>query len=169
MKELLWDTIRREIALSDSMETLVEEYSRSCGAVSREQALRRDIADAKRAYDKASMLYESLYPNYIDRVITEQDYLRLKEHYRSDMEQAKARRETAERLLNDFRKETTENGWIAAFQKFRDETELTESMAHALVERVDVDAENRLTVTLRYRDEFMALVRSLEAGKAGTV
>lgn len=77
--------------------------------------------------------------------------------------------ETAERLLNDFRKETTENGWIAAFQGFRDETELTESMAHALVERVDVDAENRLTVTLRYRDEFMALVRSLEAGKAGTV
>ena len=42
-------------------------------------------------------------------------------------------------------------------------------MVHALVERVDVDAENRLTVTLRYRDEFMALVRSLEAGKAGTV
>lgn len=169
LKELLWDTIRREIALSDSMEKLAEEYSRSCGAVRREQALRRDIADAKKAYDKASMLYESLYPNYIDRVITEQDYLRLKEHYRNDMEQAKARMETAERLLNDFRKETTENGWIAAFQRFRDETELTESMAHALVERVDVDAENRLTVTLRYRDEFMALVRSLEAGKAGAV
>ena len=166
LKEILWETIQHEIALSDDMEKLAEQYSRTREASNREQTLRRDAAEAKKAYEKAEMFYESLYPHYVERMITEQDYLRMKRKYQDEMERAKARTDAAEELLREFHKETTENEWLAAFQKFRNAAELTEQMVHALIERVEVDAENHLTVTLRYRDEYFALIRRLNDGKA---
>ena len=36
-------------------------------------------------------------------------------------------------------------------------------MAHALIERVEIDAENHVSITLRYQDEYIALVRLLAA------
>ena len=36
-------------------------------------------------------------------------------------------------------------------------------MAHALIERVEVDAENHVSVILRYRDEYRALLQLLKA------
>ena len=69
LKEILWETIQHEIALSDDMEKLVEQYSRTPEVTDREQALRRDAAEAKQTYDKAGMFYESLYPNYVEHII----------------------------------------------------------------------------------------------------
>ena len=56
-----------------------------------------------------------------------------------------------------------ENPWLTACGKFKEETALTEVMAHALIERVEIDAENRISITLRYRDEYSALLRLLAA------
>ena len=40
-------------------------------------------------------------------------------------------------------------------------------MAHALIERVEIDADNHIKIALRYRDEYNALVQLLAAeGKA---
>ena len=36
-------------------------------------------------------------------------------------------------------------------------------MAHALIKRVEVDAENNVSITLRYRDEYSALLQLLES------
>ena len=36
--------------------------------------------------------------------------------------------------------------------------------AHALIDCVEVDADNRISITLRYRDEYRALLQLLEAG-----
>jgi len=51
---------------------------------------------------------------------------------------------------------------VTACGQYRQETSLTEAMAHALVERVEVDAENHVSITLRYRDEYRALLQLLE-------
>ena len=166
LKGILWETIQREIALSDSTEDMVERYSRTREASGREQALRRDAADAKQAYEKASLFYDSLYPNYVAHIITEEDYTRMKRSYQEAMEQADSRMKAAETALRDYRQETVENPWLTAFRQFRDEPELTERMAHALVERIEADAENHITVTLRYRNEYLALIQRLDAGKA---
>ena len=42
-------------------------------------------------------------------------------------------------------------------------------MARELVERVEIDAENHITVTLRYREERDALIRRLEQEEAKPV
>ena len=109
------------------------------------------------------MLYDSLYQNYADKLMTEQEYTEMKRQYRSDMERAQARLEELEQRQRDERQRTTENPWLTACDQFKEETALTEAMAHALIERVEIDAENRVSITLRYRDEYNSLLRLLAA------
>ncbi len=167
LKEILWDALRREIALAENLDKLVRQYNRSAKAVSQETAIKREIAAVKQTLGRAAMLYDSLYQNYVDKLMTEQEYMEMKQKYRSDMDRAKARLEALEHQQKESRRQTTENPWLTACGQYRQETELTEAMAHALIERVEIDARNRVSITLRYRDEYRALLRLLEAeGKA---
>ena len=43
----------------------------------------------------------------------------------------------------------------------------SEEMAHALIERIEIDADSHVSVTLRFRDEYRALIGLLvENGEA---
>lgn len=163
LKEILWDTLRQEIALAGKMEKLTRAYHRSAKVVSREDALKREIATAKQAVERADRLYDSLFQSYHDKLLTEQEYMQLRQQYRADGEAAQDRLEALERQQQDERQRTIENPWLTTCGRFQADTELTEDMAHALIDRVEVDAENHISITLRYRDEYRALLRLLDA------
>ena len=161
--EILWDTLQREIALAENLDKLVRQYSKSSKAVSQEAAVQREITATKQSLSRAEMLYDSLFQNYADKLMTEREYTEMKRQYRSDMERAQTRLNELEQRQKEERQQTTENPWLTACGKFKEETALTEVMAHALIERVEIDAENRISITLRYRDEYSALLRLLAA------
>ena len=163
LKEILWDALQREIALAGNLDKLVRQYSRSAKAVGQENAVKREIAAAKQALDRAKMLYDSLYQNYADKLMTEREYTEMKRQYRADMDRAQARLDELERRQQERRRQTTENPWLTACGQFKEEQALTEAMAHALIERVEVDGKNHVSITLRYRDEYRALLQLLEA------
>lgn len=163
LKEILWDTLQREIALAVNLDKLVRQYSRSAKAVSQEAAVKREIAAARQALDRANMLYDSLFQNYADKLMTEREYTEMRHQYRSDMERTQARLDELERQQQETRRQTTENPWLTACGQFKEEKVLTGDMAHALIERVEVDAKNHISITLRYRDEYRALLQLLEA------
>lgn len=167
LKEILWDTLQREIALAGNMERLVREYGRSKGAVSQEQTLEREAIAAQQAYDRSSRLHDSLFQNYADNLMTEREYMEMKRQYRADMERAKQRLEDVKQRRQSVEQQTAKNPWLTSFRRYREESELTEEMAHTLIERVEVDADNRVSITLRFRDEYRELLLLLtEAGKA---
>ena len=118
--------------------------------------------NAQRAFDRARRLHDSLYQSYVDQLVTEQEYLSMRQQYRSDMEQAKIRLEEIKQRKEEILQKTAGNPWLAACGNFRGEEALTEEMVHALVDRIEVDAENHLFITLRYQDEYQSLVRLLE-------
>ena len=95
--------------------------------------------------------------------MSEREYTEMKRQYRSDMERAQARLDELEQRQKDERQQTMENPWLTACGQFREEQALTADMAHALIERVEIDAENHVSITLRYRDEYNALLRLLAA------
>ena len=165
--EILWDTLQREIALAENLDKRVRQYSKSSKAVSQEAAVNREIAATKQALNRAKMLYDSLFQNYADKLMSEQEYTEMKRQYRSDMEQAQVRLDELEQRQREERQQTAENPWLAACGQFKEETALTEAMAHALIERVEIDAEDHVSITLRYRDEYGALLQLLTvAGEA---
>jgi len=111
-----------------------------------------------------------LYQNYVNRLMSEREYLELKKQYKSDMEQARERLEAAERRRSMEQQRTERNPWLTAFSRFQNENGLTEEMAHALIERVEVDASNHIAITLRYQDEYRVLLQFLEnEGRAVSV
>ncbi len=159
--EILWDMLKQEIALAGNMEKLAREYDRSQKAAGMEASLRRETVDAQQALDRARRLHDSLYQSYVDRLVTEQEYLSMKQQYRADMEQARIRLDEIKKRKEDLQRKMANNPWLAACGSFQGETALTEEMVHALVDRVEVGAENRLSIALKYRDECQSLVTLL--------
>lgn len=164
--EILWDTLKREIALAENLEKMVRKYSRSERSSAIEESLDQETMEAQRSFDRAWRLHDSLYQSYVDQLVTEQEYSSMRQQYRSDMEQAKVRLDEIKQRKEEMLKKTTNNPWLAAYNNFRGETALTEEMVHALVGRIEVDADNRLFITLLYQDEYQSLVRLLEEAGA---
>lgn len=162
LMEILWDTLKQEIALAENMEKMVQKYNHSERAAGIEASLEQETSDAQRAFDRAWRLHDSLYQSYVDKLVTEQEYLSMRQQYRADMEQAKTRLDEIKQRKEAILKKTAGNPWLAACGNFRSEEALTEEMIRALVDRIEVDAQNHLFITLRYRDECEALVRVLE-------
>ena len=57
---------------------------------------------------------------------------------------------------------TSQNPWVAAFQKHTGTVELTDKLVQALVERITVYANNRIEIELKYRDERAVLLDELQ-------
>ena len=147
--------------LGGKMEKLAREYSHSAKVISREDALKREIAAAKQAVERANRLYDSLFQSYHDKLMDEQEYTELRRQYRAEGVAAQERLEALERQRQGERRQTVENPWLTTCKRFRADTELTEDMAHALIDRVEVDADNHISITLRYRDEYRSLLQLL--------
>jgi len=162
--EILWDTLQREIALAEEVEKLVRQHSHSPKVKSLEDAMRREIAAAQQARDRAEMLHDSLYQNYIDHLMAEKEYMEMKGQYKADMARAQEQLENAAQRLQESKDRAEHNPWLTSFGQYRGEAELTDAMAHALIERIEVDAENHVSIVLRYRDAYKSLVHMLEDG-----
>lgn len=163
LKEVLWRELQTQIVLAGDLEVLLDRFQRSEGFLRQEEIQCREITAARKKLERTKMLYDSLYQNYVDRLINEQEYIRMKQEYRADIEQAQKSLEKYETRRKECKQQSVGNPWLAAYSRFRQETELTAGMAHALIERVVVDAGNHISITLRYRDEYLALVKLLEA------
>ena len=162
LKELLWDTIQRELALAGALEKQIRQHSRSVAVRNYEVSLKQEIVTVRKSLDRAEMLYDRLFQDYTDKLMTEREYTELRTQYRSDIEKARTRLEELEQQHQDQEYKTTRNPWLTVCSQFQAESELTEDMAHALIERIEVDGSNHVSVTLRYQDEYRALVQLLE-------
>ncbi len=166
LKEVLWSTLRREIQLAENVGKLVKVYEHSPAILESKSALEQELRKASQALERYKTLHDSLYENYVDGLMDEWEYTEMKRQYRSQMEQAQARLDELEQQKASRARQTTRNLWLTACSHFADETGLTEEIAHALIQRVEVDASGYISITLRYQDEFQNLVSILQtAGK----
>lgn len=94
-------------------------------------------------------------------------YLEMKKHYQDEIQRGQARVEDLERQKAMYIRQSLQNPWLDTCSKFTGAAELTEEMAHALIERIEVGTDNRVSVILRYQDERASLMELLaSAGKA---
>ena len=135
LKEILWDTLRQEIEATVNMEELVRQYGSSRESAGLVRAMEQEVFTAQQDRDRAQRLRDSLFESYLEKLVTEQEYTELRKQYQEEI-----------------------NPWLKAFGRYRGETELSEEMAHELIQRVEVDADDNVAVTLRYRDEYASLV-----------
>ena len=166
LMEVLWDCIQQQIILAGDMAEQVKKYAHFPAAIDRKNELERSCLSAKQTLSRYKRLHDSLYQNYVDDLMDELEYAEMKRQYQAEAEQAQAQVEQLERQLSSLSTQTAANPWLQSFTRFAGETELTEGMAHALIQRIEVDKDENITIHLKYRDEYAELAALLNTEAA---
>ena len=164
---MLMQAIQTQIELAADMDELVRRVNSSPKHRKRTADLQGRLDSAKKALKRYNNLYDSLYQNYVDKLMTEQEYITLKSRYRAEAEEAERLIEALTRQQVEESEHTPENRFLTAFGSFKGEDTLTKEMAQALIERVYVDGNSHIEIIFRYRDEYRALCTYLEGKENG--
>ncbi len=164
---MLMQAIQTQIELAADMDELVRRVNSSPKHRKRTADLQGRLDSAKKALKRYNNLYDSLYQNYVDKLMTEQEYVTLKSRYKAEAEEAERQIEALTRQQVEESEHTPENRFLTAFGSFKGEDTLTKEMAQALIERVYVDGNSNIEIIFRYRDEYRALCTYLEGKENG--
>ena len=164
---MLMQAIQTQIELAADMDELVRRVNSSPKHRKRTADLQGRLDNAKKALKRYNNLYDSLYQNYVDKLMTEQEYITLKSRYKAEAEEAERLIEALTRQQAEESEHTPENRFLTAFGSFKGEDTLTKEMAQALIERVYVDGNSNIEIIFRYRDEYRALCTYLEGKENG--
>ena len=164
---MLMQAIQTQIELAADMDELVRRVNSSPKHRKRTADLQGRLDNAKKALKRYNNLYDSLYQNYVDKLMTEQEYITLKSRYKAEAEEAERLIEALTRQQAEESEHTPENRFLTAFGSFKGEDTLTKEMAQALIERVYVDGNSHIEIIFRYRDEYRALCTYLEGKENG--
>ena len=166
LNEVLFTAIQSQIQLVADLEDVVKQLNA-------EPEFRRQRSDAaakleaaRRTLKRSQSLYDSLYQNYVEQLMTEQEYVTLKARYKAEAEEAERLIAVLEQEQHESKVYTAENRFLTEFRSFMGTDTLTKEMASALIERIYVDAEKNIDIRLRYRDEYMALLNFIEGRTA---
>lgn len=125
----------------------------------------REIAKVQSSLRKAKSRERGLYEDYRDGIITGEEYLQYQKSYRQQIEDLE---QSAEEMLErqkcyqkDF---LPDKDWVAAVKKFMGKRKLTKEMADAFVERIVLDKEGNVEITLKYDDFLKELLQTAEEG-----
>jgi predicted nucleic acid-binding Zn-ribbon protein len=129
-------------------------------------ALDSEIARASRELETINMRLAGLYESYVDKLLTESEYVGMKSEYESRIESLRDRMDELSRrasVMSDV--SASDNRWLKAARDFQNPTVLTREMVEALIERIEVNASDRVDVVWRFADEFELLKKCASQGK----
>lgn len=161
--ELILQQIRIQIELAIEMETFLLKIKEDC-LMSREnrdrkEALGRIQGDLNRYLYLKSGIYEDMR----NGVLTQEEYLILKEKYAERIKQLQKEYEEKDKELKEYKTYiSSENRWVQAFLGFRDANILTREMAGTLLEKVELYDDRRIHIIFKFRDDYEHLSSGLE-------
>lgn len=105
----------------------------------------------------------SLYVDYRDGILSQDEYLYAKETYQAELEQM----EQEERELRSMREKAAaisegEKKWVKLIDQYYHAKNLTKDMVKAFVKEIQLYDDNSISVEFRYRNEFEELLRECE-------
>ena len=155
LHNVVFQVIKSHMKLCLEKTEQTRERNRSSYGVRQYRFYMGEIAKVQNSLRKVKSRERGLYEDYKDGIITGEEYLQYQKSYRQqivDLEQS------AEELLGrqkcyqkDF---LPDKDWSAVVKKFMGKRKLTKEMADAFVERIVLDKEGNVEITLKY-DDFL--------------
>ena len=166
LSEVIFTAIQLQIQLAADLEDVVKRLNAQPEFRRQRSDATAKLEAAKRTLKRSQSLYDSLYQNYVEQLMTEQEYVTLKARYKAEAEEAERLIAVLEQEQRESKVYTSENRFLTEFRSFMGTDTLTKEMASALVERIYVDADKNIDIRLRYRDEYIALLKFIEGRAA---
>lgn len=161
LHNVVFQVIKSHMKLCLEKTGQTRERNRSSYGVRKYRFYAGEIAKVQSSICKIKSRERGLYEDYKDGIITSEEYLQYQKSYRqqvADLEQS------AEELLErqgyyqkDF---LPDKEWVAAVKKFMGKRKLTKEMADAFVEKIVLDKEGNVEITLKYDDFLKELLQT---------
>ena len=119
------------------------------------------MTKAQKALARLTGIRSGLYEDFKAGLLSKDDYKLLKDKYEA---QHKELTDQIETLTEQKGKQTNivaQNKWAAAFSSFQHGKELSRELVTSIIERIDVSDTNDVVITVKYRDEQLALLTML--------
>ena len=166
LTEVLFTAIQSQIQIAADLEEVIKRLNAEPEYRRQRSDAASKLETARRTLKRSQSLYDSLYQNYVEQLMTEQEYVTLKARYKAEAEKAEQLIAALEQEQLESKVYTAENRFLTESRSFMGTDKLTKEMASALVERIYVDADKNIDIRLRYRDEYMALLKFIEGRAA---
>ena len=166
LHDVVFQVIKSHMKLCLEKTEQTRERNRSSYGVRQYHFYAREIAKVHNSICKAKSRERGLYEDYKDGIITSEEYLQYQESYRQqivDLEQSAG--EMLERQKCYQKDFLPDKDWAAAVKKFMGKRKLTKEMADAFVERIVLDKEGNVEITLKY-DDFLKELLDIAGEKA---
>ena len=123
----------------------------------------KEIRTVNAELAKKKTLFSGLYQDFREGILTQDDYASTREILVRDIE--KLEKQLSE--LTAARKENTkqtqaEKELASLVKKYSKATEMTQELADAMIESMQLHDDNSVSITFRYMDEFKAVMESIE-------
>ena len=164
--EVVFATLQAQIAIAADLEEVIKKLNAEPEFRRQRSDANAKLEAARRTLKRSQSLYDSLYQNYVEQLMSEQEYVTLKARYKAEAEEAQQLITVLEQEQHESKVYTSENRFLTEFRAFIGTDTLTKEMASALVECIYVDADRNMDIRLRYRDEYMALLKFIEGRAA---
>ena len=166
LHNVVFQVIKSHMKLCMEKTEQTRERNRSSYGVRQYRFYAGEIAKVQNSLRKVKSRERGLYEDYKDGIITSEEYLQYQESYRQqivDLEQSAG--EMLERQKCYQKDFLPDKDWAAAVKKFMGKRKLTKEMADAFVERIVLDKEGNVEITLKY-DDFLKELLDIAGEKA---
>ena len=163
LKDAVLTFIKNQVKLAD--ELMVRITNHNAGL------LRNNLSDDKslqtrqlrERLERLNLLLRTSFESYISGVISEEDYLFNKSKYEAEIKSCEEHMDLVAVKEKTIDVEgVRRNPYIVSLKKFSRARALTREMCIALIDRIEIDEENAITIYPKYRDEFSALYEMIE-------
>ncbi|MCM1988840.1 recombinase family protein [Oceanirhabdus seepicola] len=159
MIDAVYTSIGSMINIVTSIDNIISKANSSIRFQEEKDNLANEIKKVKSQIERCICLSSSLYDDYLDQLLTEQEYLYAKNKYEKDKDTLKDRLDELQLQKKKYDEiYTHENKWITAFRVFEDEKVLTKEIVTSLIETVELYSDRSIKVNFKFRDEYEELL-----------
>ena len=163
LKDAVLTFIKNQVKLADELMVRIKSFNDGVQSSNQSNDSHLQAQDFQKRLDKLDLLLRSSFESYISGVISEEDYLFNKSKYETEIKSCKESIDSmsvSEKAIDV--EGVRRNPYIVSLKKFSRARALTREMCIALIDRIEIDEENAITIYPKYRDEFSALYEMIE-------
>lgn len=162
---LVLKQIKLQIELAVEAKAVIEKMKQANGFAVLLDHKKRELERIREERNRYLYLKTEIYEDFKQGILSREEFCCAKERYTQQIEALDEKMEGMEAEKKEFEAViNTENKWLQAFLRFRDEKELTREMAVELLEKVEIYKDKRIHITFRFRNEYEYLISQIELG-----
>lgn len=147
LKDAVLTFIKNQVKLADELMVRIKSFNDGVQSSNQSNDSHLQAQDFQKQLDKLDLLLRSSFESYISGVISEEDYLFNKSKYETEIKSCKESLDSmsvSEKAIDV--EGVRRNPYIVSLKKFSRARALTREMCIALIDRIEIDEENAITI-----------------------